>query len=466
MLSLLSLRISTTLLSVEQFGVFALLAAMRSFFGLFFINPVGQHINRHTHEWVNDGSLFSKLYYFNRYLFFITILSVLTAAGWALLGGTLTAEEGWLAAIVMGLSVYAGTWNNTLIPILNMAGFRGVSVCFEILTSLLVLLGSALLVWKHDSGVYWFTGSIFGLSVVAVLAFFSIRKKLCKPAHACKAGVLFDQGTVVSYCLPLAAATGLLWLLTSGYRFVVEWGWGSIALGFMAAGFGIARQMWSICETLSMQFLFPHFYKAISDGDDEQQRLAYTNLINTLAPLYLLLLGISVAAGGWALSVLIDEKFHEAYRFVLFGAITEWCRVMAGLFSQAAQVKKRTSYCIIPFAVAGLFAITASVLAGIMHFPLVSVASILVGSGIMLVGLMWWQMNKLIPIAINWKNILYLGSFAAGIIGVSLLLGAEPKPLVESMIALSITGLVSLTAITLYLRRCREYQALLLVRLR
>lgn len=466
MLLLISLRIATTLLSVEQFGIFALLTGFRAFFGLLFINPVGQHINRHTHEWFDDGSLRERLHRYNGYIFLVALLAIMLVAVWALLRATLTVEAGWLAAVAMGVSVYAGTWNGTLIPMLNMVGFRGLSVSLEILTALLVLVGSVLLVLGNDSGVYWFTGSVFGLAFVAVLAWRSIQRKMGNSADTSTTFKLLDRATIIYYCLPLAAATGFMWLLTSGYRFVIEWGWGSTALGFMAVGFGVASQMWSVCETLLMQFLFPHFYKAISDGNQAKQQQAYTDLINTLTPLYLILLGITLATGGWVMALLTDIKFHGAYLYVLFGAIIEWCRVMSGLLSQAAQVTKRPSYNIVPYACAGSFAIATCVVGGMVHAQLIVVASVLAVAGVLLLVSMGWQMNRLIPIVIDWRNMVSPGLFVIVVVTAATAVGIEPKPVIESTIALAIVGLISIAAVVVYLKRCSAYQALLSVRLR
>lgn len=460
------MRLSTTFLSVEQFGVFSLLTAFRAFFGLFLINPVGQHINRHTHEWFSNGSLLARLHRYNHYIFFVALLAVMLVAIWLLLRGTLVIEMVSLASIAMGLSVYAGTWNGTLVPMLNMVGFRAMSVSLEVFTGLLVLLGSVFLVLHHNSGVYWFAGAVFGLGVVALLAWKLLQKQLVNSVGKPSTVKLLDKTTFVSFCLPLAAAAGFMWLLTSGYRFLVEWGWGASALGLMAVGFGIASQMWSICETLAMQFLFPHFYKAISDGDKAKQQQAYTDLINTLMPLYLILLGVTLVSGGWVLAVLTDIKFHDAYPYVFFGAIIEWCRVMAGLLSQAAQVTKRTSYNIVPYACSGLFAVCACIVASTLHAPLINVVFLLVAAGFLLLATMSWQMIKLMPIMIEWRNLIgpALFSIVLGLGGV--VYGVAPKPALHSVVALAVVGLLAIVATVIYLKSSKAYQALLSVELR
>lgn len=466
LLSLISLRIATTLLSVEQFGIFALLNGFRAFFGLLFINPVGQHINRHTHEWFDDGSLRARLYRYNIYISLVAISAIIIVAIWAFLRETLTFESGWLAALAMGLAVYLGTWNGTLISMLNMVGFRGLSVGFEILTAFIILVGSVFLVLENDSGVHWFAGAVFGLGIVSVMVWQTLKRKLPYSAEVPKTVELLDRDTIYSYCFPLATATGCMWLLNSGYRYPVESGWGSAALGFMAVGLGIASQMWSIFETLAMQFLFPHFYKAISVGNHAEQKQAYTDLINTLIPLYLIFLGFTLTTGGWALALLTNVKFHDAYPYVFFGAIIEYCRVMAGLLSQAAQVTKLTSYNIIPYAFAGAFATIACVVVDILNAPLMMVAAALVIAGVILVISMAWQMNKVIPILIDWGNLGFAGIVAIGLLSAAIIIGIGPKPIIKSFMALGLIGILSISAALIYLRECAAYQALISFRLR
>jgi O-antigen/teichoic acid export membrane protein len=61
LIAIASVRIMTTLLEPKDYGIYALLMSFSGFCGLFLINPVGQHINRHTHTWWDDGTLLKKL---------------------------------------------------------------------------------------------------------------------------------------------------------------------------------------------------------------------------------------------------------------------------------------------------------------------------------------------------------------------------------------------------------------------
>ncbi len=74
LMALISIRAVTTFLTPEQYGELALLIAVQTFCGLFLINPIGQHINLHTHAWWDDGTLMARLKSYRRYIFVVSFV--------------------------------------------------------------------------------------------------------------------------------------------------------------------------------------------------------------------------------------------------------------------------------------------------------------------------------------------------------------------------------------------------------
>ena len=68
LMALVAIRVVTTYLTPAQYGELALLLTVQMFCGLFLINPVGQHINFHTHAWWDDGTLMVRLGAYQRYI--------------------------------------------------------------------------------------------------------------------------------------------------------------------------------------------------------------------------------------------------------------------------------------------------------------------------------------------------------------------------------------------------------------
>jgi len=348
LIGLLAIRASTTFLSPEQFGQLALLIVVQTFCGLFLINPIGQYINRHTHVWWENGTLLSRL---SRYGYYLVLVSLLGAVAMFFVGINASIDFPLLASVILLLMILAGTWNATLVPMLNMLGFRAAAVWFAIITVLLGLVTSVALMQWFPVAMGWFSGQVIGMFMGALMAFRFLYVK-CEKSFS--SVVLIDKENILSYCVPLAIAAGLMWVQLSGYRLLVESYWGLAQLGFIVVGLMLAGQVWAIAESLAMQFLYPYFFKRISCEDLETGRQALSDLLNVLGPLYLLLAGVTVVLAPVLVFLLVDEKFSSAVAFVMMGSAIECCRALANVFGNAAQVTKRTRSLAFPYGVGAI----------------------------------------------------------------------------------------------------------------
>lgn len=399
LVALVAIRVSTTLLAPELYGELALLITIQLFCGLFFINPVGQHINLHTHFWWDEGSLATRLKSYRGYVLTVSIvgggIAFLVNLHQPLFQLALT------SAVVLSI-VAAGTWNATLVPMLNMLGFRAQSVLWSVGTTVLGLIFSVALTMSWPSATAWLAGQAIGmllggLGARAVLLRCEQYQRMSKTSLP-----LLDRSTVISYCLPLSIATGLMWLQLSGYRFVIEAYWGLAALGFMVVGLQVANQIFSIAESILSQFLYPMFYRQVSNERVEKvESLAFSDLVNTLAPLYFVLAGFIMMAAPYLLKILVSSKFHEATIFVMLGVGVELCRVLANLFGNAAQITRKTHSLALPYA-AGAFTTLALVyLAGVLEMPLFASGVALALGAVAMFGVMWWRMSMQITLLID-----------------------------------------------------------------
>ncbi len=462
-IALIALRLATSYLTIDQFGLFGLLMAFRGFFGLFLINPVGQHLNRNTHKWFGDGSILRYLKKYNIYIILVSVFSIFTVYVWAVLRNKLDGDVVIIASLSMGLVVYFGTWNSTLIPMLNLIGYRKSSVLLEFLTSSLALFCSFLLVVEFNSGVGWFAGSVIGLGIGAYIAFSLVRSK--SVINTSENGQFVNLDIIANYILPLGISTGFMWLLSTGYRFIIEWGWGEISLGLIVVAFGISSQLWAIFESMVMQVLMPHFYKAINEANYDQRKIAYENLINAVAPLYLIFLGATMSLSELILSVLTDAKFHDAFTYVMFGTLIECCRAMANLLSQASQITKNTRSNIMPYAIASGFAIFGVLVAALNSCTLSVVAIILSVSGIILLMAMRIKTRNIIPVKVNYRALVAPLIYVLGSVGIGLVIGYQQKTFVFSLFLFGIFGLLSCLISITYLYKCKPFRNLLSVRL-
>ncbi|MBT9151296.1 MAG: hypothetical protein DDT40_01487 [candidate division WS2 bacterium] len=70
---LAGIRLMTSVLSPEEMGRYYILLSLITFFALFLVSPIGNYINRKTHEWHRSGTMQRNLYLYWLYLFAITL---------------------------------------------------------------------------------------------------------------------------------------------------------------------------------------------------------------------------------------------------------------------------------------------------------------------------------------------------------------------------------------------------------
>jgi O-antigen/teichoic acid export membrane protein len=380
LLSLISIRAVTTFLTPEQYGVLALLVAIQMFCGLFLINPVGQHINLHTHAWWDEGTLMERLKQYRLYVFSVSIIGGL--AVFCMVKQQAIEQLLW-TSVAMFAAVVAGTWNATLIPMLNMLGFRDSSVLWSIVTILIGLVCGLIFVMLWPSATAWFAGQAVGMGIGALGARFILSQQAIRVCHAQESCYLIDRRTVLSYCLPLALATGLMWLQLSGYRFLIKDYWGLAQLGFMAVGLQLAGQISALAESLATQFLYPLFYRRVSAHEEHDAVVfAFSDLLNTLVPVYFVLTGLIVLSAPYLLKLLVASQFQDAIAFVMLGAGIELCRVLGNLLSNAAHIRRKTKSLALPYAAGAVTSLILIFLAGLWQWEMLWVGVALISGAV------------------------------------------------------------------------------------
>jgi len=379
-----------------QYGELALLIAVQMFCGLFLINPVGQHINLHTHAWWDDGTLSARLKSYRNYILVVSLVGGVAAL---FVAAQHTTEQLMWTTIAVFFMVAAATWNATLVPMLNMLGFRAESVVWSILTVAIGLAASILLVIWNPSATAWLAGQAIGMLIGALGARTALQQQATHPKHSRSTLPLLDKQTIIAYCLPLSLATGLMWLQLSGYRFAIERYWGLAQLGLLAVGLQLAGQIYALAESLATQFLYPMFFRQVSaHGKTEVVTAAFSDLLNTLVPLYLVLTGLVVLSAPYLLKILVAPQFHDAMLFVMLGAGIELCRVLGNLLSNAAHVRRKTRSLALPYAMGAIISLALICSAGLWEMHIVWAGFALIVGAIAMLVVMWGSMGRQIPI--------------------------------------------------------------------
>ncbi len=322
--------------------------------------------------------------------------------------------------------VIVGTWNATLIPMLNMLGFRSASVLWSILTVMIGLACSVSFVIWLPSATSWFSGQIIGMGIGALGAKYVLHKHAVHTKLSKGRLSLIDRRTVLSYCLPLALATGLMWLQLSGYRFLVESYWGLTQLGFMVIGLQLAGQISALAESLAMQFFYPMFFRRVRAHEQmDEVKLALSDLLKTLVPVYFVLTGLIIVSASYLLKLLVAAQFQDAIFFVMLGAGVELCRVIGNLLSNAAHIRRKTNSLALPYAAGAITTLLLIALIGFRQQEIIWVGVALMSGAIAMLLVMLIAMYRQVNFRLDvWRCLLGSVVMLAMIVSVDWM----PKP--------------------------------------
>ena len=273
LVAIVSLRVMTGLLAPVDYGQLVLLMGFQTFCSLFLINPIDQHVFRNAHAWWDEGRLLQHMRKFEKYVLYVSFFIFLVVSGWAIKFnslGDVSISERLAAGVIVGTIVYMATSNMMYVTLLNVLGYRISSASFAILTVLLGLLSSMALTFFYKSAICWVLGQALGATVGAFMAKRALISRVRVDNgvnHNVNFSEFLSSSTFIAFCLPLAVATGFMWLQYTGYKFWINGIWGAEELGYLAVGLGITSQLAAIVESLAMQFLYPYFARQISDED-------------------------------------------------------------------------------------------------------------------------------------------------------------------------------------------------------
>jgi O-antigen/teichoic acid export membrane protein len=193
-----------------------------------------------------------------------------------------------------------------------------------------------------------------------------------------------------------------MWLQLSGYRFLVEKYWGMAQLGFLAIGLQLAASIFALAESLAMQFLYPFFFRRVTKHEDQAEvQLALSDLLNTLVPLYLVLVGFVILSAPYILKILVAPQFENAVSFVMLGAGIEMCRVLGNVVSNAAHIKRKTTSLSLPYAFGALVTLSLIYYAGIKQTEMNMVGAALFAGAMVMFLVMVLGMYKHVKFSID-----------------------------------------------------------------
>ncbi|WP_370264163.1 lipopolysaccharide biosynthesis protein [Limnobacter sp.] len=462
--TLVAIRVATTLLEPNEYGLFTVLATFQMFCGLFLVNPVGQYINRHTHEWGDDGTLYARLARFRSYVLVVAAMGALTAGVWAEMRPPLSSSQPLGYMLVVFFMVVAATWNATYVVLLNMFGLRASSVLWGTGTVVLGLMASSALVLVFGGGLSWFAGQAAGMALGAIGARRILFKSRPKPAIM-PLKPLLEAGALRHYVVPLAVATGFMWCLVSGYRLVIDWHWGLAALGTLAVGFTLSTQLWGLAESLGMQYLFPLYYRRIAKADKKEGAQAFSDLLNTLGPVYVVLAAAILPSAAALLKVFVSAQYANVVLFLQWGALFEFCRVAGNLLGSAAQVERRMNVLILPYLAGSAVLIVGLLALRQSNAQIEDAAALVATSGAVMLVVMGSLMRWRLPYRFDPGRWGFAGMVLVCSVAIVYRLDFAVQNIQEALLHVAVVGVFSLLCLVALLWKNPALRQLMAVRL-
>lgn len=443
LLTVAALRLLTSLLSPAQVGSVYLMLSFASFFGLFLISPVGNYINRKLHAWRQHGLVLARFRLFNLYVAAVSLLAlpvVLAAKGLLGVGADIPLLH-FMAAV--SFYIYAVTWNQTVVPALNMFGRRGAFVAFSVLSAALGLAFSAGIVYLAGrTAQSWLYGQAAGLVLVYLLARGTLKaetggEEAFKPAL--KVMTAENLVAIRAFTVPLSVSALFMWLQTQSYRVIVERFAGPEFLGYLVVGLGIASSLGGVTESLVQQLYFPEFYKRLHGTSETERRAALSQLADRAIPAYIVLTGFACAMAQHLTRLLAAPNFQYAWKFVFVGAFIELFRMTTNIFAAAAHAEMKTSALVRPYVWGGGITVAAVLAVCLAGAPAVVIPAVMAGGGLVAVCVMRYYMGKISSFQIDkgvaFKSLLLSLGFVP-----ALLLGRQEN-LARAVLVVAVFGL-------------------------
>lgn len=408
-IALVSVRVFTSLLSAAEVGNIYLINALFGFFGLALINPVGTYMNRKTHRWAEEKSILDRFFIYNIYLVLLavssTVIIFLLNRYWHV-GATIRVPM--LICFLM-FSIYFTTWNQTIIPALNLLNHRMSFVLFTLLTLVVGLVFSVLLVNYYSStAVSWLSGQLCAQALIALFALVYLKKVMGQGVNFSRAREVVTRENLMNilhFVFPLACTTFFMWLQNQSYRIVIEKTVGAEFLGMIGLGIGLASSIAVAAESLIQQLYLPGFYRDINTPDLEKRTEAWNAMAQLTIPVYIALTIMVSCLAPFLLNILASKKFGGAYVFIIFGAWIEFFRMTTAMLTSVAHAEMRTKFLLRAYCVGGLLAVAGTYLGTLTTEYALVIPSLLVLSGLVSMIIMYHDMKKLMRIKVGIRSI-------------------------------------------------------------
>ena len=326
-LAVLQIRLATTLLQPDQYGIWILLQTVVAFFVMLLLSPFGLYLNRHIIEW-NGKSLLPEV--FRSYSL---MLSGVSASGFVFFYLiqkihfiNLYVTSYATAALVISFLTFTQTFHQTWIPSLNFLGKRKEFVFGTLLATCLSLAIVSLFAksgWSSPES--WAVSFSLG-SAVAAFIFIPQSWYQISSSRFIDFKSTLKLRDIFHFSLPLFFSTMFIWFQTQGYLFIVEKKVGLMTFGQFVAGYAVVAGLFAALEAVVISFYQPKFYKGVTEGSAVSEELKNVWSI-TLYPYFLAGVFLFFLAPDIA-KIFLHNKFTANTEWISWVVLAEGMRVI------------------------------------------------------------------------------------------------------------------------------------------
>jgi O-antigen/teichoic acid export membrane protein len=404
-IALVAIKIATKYLDASQMGNYYLVVSIAGFFSLFLINPIGQYINRKTHKWYEEKKILNVFYIFNYYILLLSFLSmaiifILYSFG---IGNNINL---FTLTIILSISLIFNTWNQTIIPMINMLEYRVSFVLLTLASQLLFLIFAYLFINIFaKEGIYWFAGQVIAFGLMAIISLIYFKQKIQNNFNITIAHQMVSRKSlreILKFTAPLSLSVLFFWMQTQSYPLIIEKYLSSEFLGYFGVGIAVSLAISTAFESIVMQYIYPSMYKSMNN--DNEFSIIISDIINLILPIYFLLAIFVSIFAIYINSILVDNKFFDSYIFIIFGIWISFFRMSSNVISNIAHSKMKTKSLILPNFIGAITTVIGVIVASKTQDYQLNIPIVLMISTVISFLIMYKIMNKLVSIQLKIKN--------------------------------------------------------------
>jgi O-antigen/teichoic acid export membrane protein len=411
LITLISIRVLTSILTVEEVGNYYVLLSIVAFFNLVFMNPVETYMNRHLIPWQESKNLLNSLFVFLLWVVLISLISLPISSFIYWKFNYVDKFSLIIFSSFIFISIIVSSLYRKIIFGLNTLGYKVVFMTSLILT-LIIRLILAILITKYyyNFALGWLFGYISAEFFMLYYLFNKFREDNNLNIKSINLKLTKARvQKILSFSLPVGITTFLLWGQNTSYQLIIDYKYSAEILGMIVIGLAVPSTVFNTLQSIAMQHFNPIFFKNINNATKDERAKAWNDIAKQVVPVYVVAIFFTISLSEILISLLVDRKFHDSYIYSMIGVGIEFFKVMTNLLLNISQSEHKTNYTIKPYLVGFSFSFIILMLIDFQDFNFMIPVTLVVSYFIIYI-YMYINMKKLLEIKydINLIKILLL----------------------------------------------------------